>query len=103
MSYQRIDAATAHNLITQKNARVIDIRDANSFANGHIEHAKHINDENISQFMQDADFNQIVIVCCYHGNMSQGAAEYFSEQGFEQSYSLDGGYSRWVNFQPTPE
>jgi thiosulfate sulfurtransferase len=38
-------------------------------------------------------------VYCYHGNMSQSAAAYFGEQGFEEAYSMDGGFSDWeVNF-----
>jgi rhodanese-related sulfurtransferase len=31
--------------------------------------------------------------------MSQSAAAYFGEQGFEEAYSMDGGFSDWeVNF-----
>jgi thiosulfate sulfurtransferase len=39
-------------------------------------------------------------VCCYHGNSSQGAAQYFAEQGFTQAYSLDGGYEMWKVLYP---
>jgi thiosulfate sulfurtransferase len=40
-----------------------------------------------------------LLVYCYHGNMSQSAAAYFGEQGFEEAYSMDGGFSDWeVNF-----
>jgi len=36
-----------------------------------------------------------VVVVCYHGMSSQSAASYLNEQGFDDIYSLDGGYSAW--------
>ncbi len=32
------------------------------------------------------------MIYCYHGNSSQGAADWLSEQGFSDVVSLDGGY-----------
>ncbi len=76
-------------------ALVIDVRDEASFAQGHIASAKHIHNQNAQAFLDSADFSKPLFVCCYHGNMSQGSAAYLSEQGFEQTYSIDGGYEAW--------
>ncbi|MFT4862153.1 MAG: thiosulfate sulfurtransferase, partial [Pseudohongiellaceae bacterium] len=46
-------------------------------------------------FIAAADTAQPLVVCCYHGNSSQSAAAFFAEQGFVQSYSLDGGFEAW--------
>ena len=46
-------------------------------------------------FLADTDKTLPLIVCCYHGHSSQNAAEYFSEQGFGDVYSVDGGYEAW--------
>lgn len=72
---------------------VIDIRDPMSFKAGHIEGALNIDDGNVEEFVKTADKEKPLVVCCYHGNSSQGAAEYMSDQGFKQAYSLDGGYA----------
>ncbi|MDE0931482.1 MAG: rhodanese-like domain-containing protein, partial [Halioglobus sp.] len=42
-----------------------------------------------------ADRDQPLLIYCYHGNSSQGAADYFFNQGFEDVYSMDGGYEAW--------
>ena len=41
---------------------IIDIRDADSYAQGHIPHAKIVNDENIGTFLQEAD-KEIPLMC----------------------------------------
>lgn len=99
MSYQRIDVAQAIQLIDEQEARIVDIRDEEAFGSGHIPAAVHIHNANIADFIQDADPDKPLIVCCYHGNMSQGAAAYFAEQGFAETYSLDGGYEAWAGYQ----
>lgn len=74
---------------------IVDIRDSVSFAQGHIHSAQHIDNSSVAGYLASADLKKPLVVCCYHGNSSQGAAEYFSEQGFEETYSLDGGFEEW--------
>ena len=45
--------------------------------------------------MNDVEFEQPILVMCYHGISSQGAAQYLVNQGFEQVYSVDGGFEAW--------
>ena len=45
--------------------------------------------------MTEAEFDQPVLVLCYHGNSSKGAAQYLINQGFDQVYSVDGGFDAW--------
>ncbi|WOT05292.1 thiosulfate sulfurtransferase GlpE [Shewanella youngdeokensis] len=75
--------------------QIVDIRDAASFAAGHIDTAFNLNNENISHYIAEADMDQPIIVVCYHGISSQSAATFLNEQGFDDVYSLDGGYSAW--------
>lgn len=74
---------------------MIDIRDPDSYAAGHIANAKHVNDKNVKDFIQQADFERPLVVCCYHGHMSQSAAVYFGDNGFKETYSIEGGYEAW--------
>ena len=49
----------------------------------------------LADFIAHADFDRPLIVACYHGNSSQGAAAYLAHQGFAEVYSLDGGFELW--------
>ncbi|NRA25546.1 MAG: thiosulfate sulfurtransferase GlpE [Oleispira sp.] len=94
-SFSRISANDAKTLIDQGDSQIIDIRDALSFQAGHMSNATRIDNQNIAQFIDQANQQAPLIVCCYHGNSSQNAAHYLSEQGFQQVYSLDGGFEQW--------
>lgn len=95
MNFKRIDLQQARELLA-RNALVVDIRDAQSYADGAIPDAIHLDGENVEAFIANQDHSRPLIVCCYHGNTSQGAAGYFAQRGFEQTFSLDGGYEAWA-------
>ena len=50
--------------------------------------------------MMNKDFEQPIIIVCYHGMSSQGAANYLAEQGFDDVYSMDGGFTQWQTELP---
>jgi thiosulfate sulfurtransferase len=95
VAFTRIDVAQARILIETGNAAVVDVRDPASYEAGHIPGAEAVDQANVQSFVETADHSRPLIVCCYHGNMSQGAADYFSQHGFVETYSLDGGYEAW--------
>ena len=78
-----------------KNIIIIDIRDIQSFTNGRILGSTHIDNRNIQTFMDQTDKQDAIAVCCYHGNSSKGAAQFLFEQGYENSYSVSGGFTVW--------
>jgi len=98
-TYRCIGAAEAVELI-DAGATVADIRDQNSFQQAHIPGAYNVNNDNLHQFIQDADLDAPLIVCCYHGISSQSAAAYLVGQGFDTVYSLDGGFELWKTSYP---
>ncbi|ABV85434.1 thiosulfate sulfurtransferase GlpE [Shewanella pealeana] len=75
--------------------QIVDIRDAASYEAGHILGSVNLTNENLARFIGDADMDLPLIVVCYHGISSQSAATYLNEQGFDDVFSLDGGYSAW--------
>lgn len=93
---KRISIAQAAELMNQQELHIVDIRDANSFAKGHIKNAVRLDNTNIASFLAQADKSIPILVFCYHGNSSQSAAAMFAQQGFAQSYSIDGGMSEWA-------
>ncbi|QTH62994.1 thiosulfate sulfurtransferase GlpE [Psychrosphaera ytuae] len=94
-TFKRISIVDAKQLIDEGNAAVADIRDEQSFAGGHVEGAFHLTNGTLNQFCQQVDYEQTVLVFCYHGHSSQGAAQYLVEQGFDDVYSVDGGFEMW--------
>lgn len=95
MSFERIDQNQALGLINDEDAVVVDVRDAVSYAAGHIQNALHLTQDSLSEFVAATNKTLPIIVCCYHGNASQGAAEFLNQQGFHRCYSLDGGFTDW--------
>ncbi|OEE45608.1 thiosulfate sulfurtransferase [Enterovibrio norvegicus] len=76
-------------------AVIVDIRDPQSFQLSHPQGAFHLTNDSIVQFTQAIDYEQPLLVMCYHGVSSQGAAQYLINQGFEEVYSVDGGFEAW--------
>ncbi|WP_221800838.1 thiosulfate sulfurtransferase GlpE [Oceanobacter mangrovi] len=98
--FTQITPEQAKTMLEEGNVNVADIRDAMSYGSGHIAGAKRVDNSNLREFMAAADASAPLIVCCYHGNSSQGAAQFFAEQGYSQAYSLIGGYERWKLMHP---
>ena len=98
--FKHISVAETAELKAQGKVVIADIRDENSFAAGHIDGAVHLTNTSLGGFMQQYEFDQPVVVVCYHGNSSQGAAQYLAQQGYEQVYSMDGGFESWRRQQP---
>ncbi|MFD1382021.1 thiosulfate sulfurtransferase GlpE [Rhodanobacter aciditrophus] len=98
-TYSCIDVNDALAII-ENDAIIVDIRDAVSFATSHMSNAISLNNDNVQEFIDTADKAKPVIVCCYHGNSSKGAAEYIAAQGFQEVYSLNGGFSQWSAMFP---
>lgn len=100
-TFARLSCADAKAMIAEKEVNIVDIRDLTTFNNGHIIDAEHLDNHSMAAFIQDTEQDIPLIVCCYHGNSSQPAGAYLAEQGFEEVYSLDGGYEQWAADNPS--
>lgn len=100
--FKHLPIGDSQSFITEHDPLVVDIRDPQSFALGHIDGAYPLSNENISDFLTEHSDNasRPLIVVCYHGISSQNAASYLNQQGFADVYSLDGGFSAWQQFYP---
>jgi thiosulfate sulfurtransferase len=92
---KEISAADAHTRLEAGDATFIDVRDGGSFRSGHLPGAQSIGDHNINEFIAREDKGRTVVVYCYHGNSSRGGAGYLHENGFEDVYSMTGGFGDW--------
>ena len=90
-----ISVSEAREKLDKDEVIFVDVRDPGSYENGHIPGAVLVNDSNISDFISSADKTRTHIIYCYHGNSSRGGAAYFEENGFQDVYSMAGGFSAW--------
>ena len=95
MEIPQIEIHQAKERLDQDQAVFVDIRDPASYRAAHIRGALHLHDGNVQEFVQNTDKDKPVVVYCYHGNSSLGAAAYFLENGFKNVASMSGGFEAW--------
>ena len=95
--FNEISAQKVQEMQDEGAVNVVDIRDPSSFAAGHIPNAISLNDGNVKEYIESTDKEKPLVVCCYHGNSSRGAAEYLSQNGFKEVYSMTGGFDAWLD------
>lgn len=100
MTINRISCQQAALMLSEQQCQLLDIRDPQSFLLGHIPKARHLNNENLDDFLLEADPDLPTLVVCYHGNSSQGAAGFLMEKDFTDVYSVDGGFTEWQQLFP---
>ena len=95
MSFKQISVDETKHLIEAEDITILDIRDAQSYSKGHISNAIHAEGINFESFIIKEDKKKPLLVYCYHGHSSQSAAKYFTDNGFANVYSMEGGYTAW--------
>ncbi|ADW71843.1 Thiosulfate sulfurtransferase [Rahnella aceris] len=98
--FEAISVEQAHSRLTSGEAVMVDIRDPQSFGAAHASGAYHLSNDSLPAFIQQADAKTPVLVMCYHGISSRGAAQFLISQGFESVYSVDGGFEAWSQTFP---
>nr|WP_299243117.1 thiosulfate sulfurtransferase GlpE [uncultured Halomonas sp.] len=95
-SFEHLDHATLKQWLDDTQPlTLVDIRDPLSYAQGHIPGSRHLDNATVGDLLADVSREQPLVVVCYHGHSSQQAASWLAGQGFEQVYSLDGGFVDW--------
>ncbi len=75
---------------------LIDIREDEDYADGHLPEADHVTIEELEETVVDRDWADEVVVYCYRGNSSIQAARLIAEYGdAERVVSMAGGYQEW--------
>jgi rhodanese-related sulfurtransferase len=90
-----ISSAQAVGLINQ-GASVVDVREKDQFAQGHIVDAINIPASDLAD-SQDKRLNKSksIILICDNGSKSSQCATTLKKAGFENTYSLNGGLAGW--------
>jgi molybdopterin/thiamine biosynthesis adenylyltransferase/rhodanese-related sulfurtransferase len=94
---EEIDATEAARLLDSDDPpALVDIREQNEWDEGHIPRALHIPRGNLESRIENAvERDRPLIVYCSAGNRSAFGAKTLEELGYEQVWSLAGGYTDW--------
>lgn len=75
---------------------LVDIRDDEDYAEGHLPGAEHLTVEELEDTVVDRDWADEVVVYCYVGQTSVQAARLVEKYGdAERVASMAGGYDAW--------
>ena len=92
-----IDAAgTAGEQAADRNLQIVDVREPDEWAGGHIAGAVLIPLGQFPMRMHELDPARPVIVVCRSGNRSGRATQFLIQQGFRDVKNMAGGMLAWV-------
>jgi rhodanese-related sulfurtransferase len=91
-----ISAADAAQLLREKSARLIDVREQWEFAATRVEGSVLIPIGEIpTRAQSELQAGERLIVMCHHGVRSMNVTAWLRRQGFEQAQSMRGGIDAW--------
>lgn len=92
-----IDVNTAQQTLQQSQVKLLDVRTAEEYTQGHIPGAQNIDflGSNFAEEIKKLDPQQHYVVYCASGNRSQKATQQMSDLGFTQVQNVLGGFQAW--------
>ncbi|AVR98890.1 rhodanese-like domain-containing protein [Pseudoduganella armeniaca] len=84
-------------LINRGKATIVDVRDADAFAAGHLRDARNIPLKDLKGRTGELDKlkSKTAVVVCQKGTRAYGAAKVLEQAGFTDVVVLDGGIDAW--------
>lgn len=101
--FQTISVDKVPALLSDTNSLLLDCRLISDYRAGHIENAMHAHDDLVEALIRKADKATPLVIYCYHGHNSEHLAELFGNFGFQQVYSVEGGYEKWTQAAASAE
>lgn len=93
--FTEISPQQAWQMMQTNGAVLADIRRAEHFAAAHPKGAVNLTENSWQQIVQNWEYDDPIILSCYHGISSRNVATFLLQQGYEQVYSLVGGFEGW--------
>ncbi|MDD2885015.1 MAG: rhodanese-like domain-containing protein [Dechloromonas sp.] len=95
----RASPAEATALINREEAKVLDVREPDEFASGHLPDAINIPVGKLGERMHELERfkERPLIVCCASGMRSNRGCAELKKAGFAKLYNLEGGMDAWLS------
>jgi rhodanese-related sulfurtransferase len=95
LSYE-ISPAEAAQILREKGARLVDVREPWEFATTHIEGSLPMPMGEVpTRAQKELEVDERLVVVCHHGVRSMNVTAWLRRQGFEKAQSLRGGIDAW--------
>lgn len=94
-NFKTISVPDSERLIDEQQPVILDCRELKDYRAGHIENAMHVHEQLRDLLLKKGDKQKALLIYCYYGHASEHLAEMFGDFGFQQVYSLAGGYADW--------
>jgi rhodanese-related sulfurtransferase len=95
--YETVNATEAKALIESEPVTIVDLRDARSYRNEHIDGAVLHHEALEKALVERGELDRPVLFYCYRGVTSKEKAGLFAAMGFTRVYSLDNGFVGWTD------
>lgn len=94
---QKIAPQAAVNFINHESAKILDVREVNSFKAGHLTESINIPLSELEQNLNKLNKYKTkpIIIVCSTGQAALKAGILLNKQGFEKVYALTGGIAGW--------
>jgi thiosulfate sulfurtransferase len=93
--FKSISVSDSEQLIAEHQPLILDCRELKDYKTGHIENAMHMHEQLRDSLLVKADKQRPLLIYCYFGHASEHVAEMFGDFGFQQVFSLAGGFADW--------
>lgn len=94
--FKRIDLETAKHMIAGGNVQIVDVRQPDEYAQGHLPGAILIPLNTVMSRIDQISATQDVIMVCGVGERSAVASEMAAAMGRTRLFNLEGGTTAWV-------
>ena len=95
--FKRVDVATAREMMEQGGLRIVDVREPNEYAAGHVPNAELIPlGQILAKPREHIQPSQKTIFVCGVGQRSAVAAEMAAAVGATDIYNMEGGTTAWI-------
>ena len=94
--FTRIDVNEADEMMKRDDVAVIDVRNPDEYAGGHVPNAKLIPVNSVYARREELPKDKEIIFVCAVGQRSALAAEMAAAAGLTRLYNLEGGTDAWI-------
>lgn len=90
-----VNVTEAQRRLTSREATLIDVREPDEWAVGHVAGARHIPLADLPTRLAEIPRDQPVLLFCRSGNRSGKATAFLRQQGYAQATNVEGGIIAW--------
>lgn len=94
-TFKEISPNAAWEKVINENVVILDIRKPEHYLLEHPQTAINLTEYNYQELLNQYDYEDPILIICYHGINSRTMAQHLISLDFENIYSITGGFEAW--------